>query len=50
MSKGAINGMTLPMSRELGKRGIRVVAILPGLISTKIVSYLKKSIEEKILG
>ena len=29
-SKGAINGMILPMARDLGKFGIRVAAIAPG--------------------
>jgi 3-hydroxyacyl-CoA dehydrogenase/3-hydroxy-2-methylbutyryl-CoA dehydrogenase len=30
-SKGAINGMMLPMARDLGKFGIRVCAIAPGI-------------------
>lgn len=33
-SKGALNGMTLPMARDLGKYGIRVNTIAPGLIVT----------------
>ena len=30
-SKGALNGMVLPMARDLGKFGIRVAAIAPGI-------------------
>ncbi len=30
-SKGAVNGMVLPMARDLGKFGIRVLAISPGI-------------------
>lgn len=33
-TKGAINGMTLPMAREVGPKGIRVVTIAPGPIET----------------
>ena len=33
-SKGAINGMVLPMARDLGKYGIRAVAVAPNLIQT----------------
>ena len=29
-SKGAVAGMTLPVSRDLAKNGIRVVTIAPG--------------------
>ena len=35
-SKGAINGAVLPMARDLGKYGIRVVAIAPGVFATPI--------------
>lgn len=31
-SKGAIVGMTLPMARELGEFGIRVVTVAPGVM------------------
>ena len=33
-SKAAIIGMTLPMARDLGKYGIRVMTLAPGLIET----------------
>ena len=33
-AKGAINGMLMPMARDLGKFGIRVAAVAPGLFDT----------------
>jgi 3-hydroxyacyl-CoA dehydrogenase len=33
-TKGAINGMVMPMARDLGRFGIRVVAIAPGCFET----------------
>lgn len=36
-SKGAIASMTLPLAREFGKFGIRVMAIAPGVFSTPMV-------------
>ena len=35
-TKGAINGIVLPMARDLGKFGIRVVAIAPGIFMTPL--------------
>ena len=35
-SKGAINGMTVPIARDLSAVGIRVNTIMPGLIDTPI--------------
>lgn len=37
-SKGAVAAMTLPLARELGKFGIRVMAIAPGVFSTPMVN------------
>lgn len=45
MSKGAIIGMTLPLARDLGKFGIRVVTLAPGLFLTP----MGKSYPEKFL-
>jgi len=37
-SKAGINGMTLPLSRELADFGIRVMAIAPGIFSTPLLA------------
>jgi len=43
-TKGGINGITLPMAREVGPRGIRVVTIAPGPIMTEMHEKLEKEI------
>jgi len=40
--KGGIKSMTLPMARDLGKRGIRVNCILPGVFDTPMTAPLKQ--------
>ena len=35
-SKGAINGMLMPMARDLGRFGIRVLAIAPGTFKSPL--------------
>ena len=37
-TKGAINGIVMPMARDLGKYGIRVAAIAPGIFATPIAA------------
>lgn len=44
-SKGAIIGMTLPMARDLGKFGIRVCTIAPGIFITP----MGKSLNPKVI-
>lgn len=39
-SKGAIIGMTLPMARDLGKFGIRVMTIAPGIFQTPMGDHV----------
>ena len=39
-SKGAINGLTLPMARDLGRYGIRVTTIAPGPFLTPMTKPL----------
>jgi NAD(P)-dependent dehydrogenase (short-subunit alcohol dehydrogenase family) len=39
-SKGGIVGMTLPAARDLASRGIRVMAIAPGLFDTPLLAAL----------
>ena len=38
-SKGAVNGFLLPMARDLGKFGIRTIAIAPGVFITPLNDY-----------
>ncbi len=41
-SKGGIIGLTLPLARDLGSRGIRVVTICPGIMDTPILAALNE--------
>ena len=43
-SKGAINGMMLPMARDLGRFGIRVAAIAPGIFATPMGAKMPKKV------
>ena len=45
-SKGAVAGMTLPISRDLSKNGIRVVTIAPGNLYVALKeSYVHACVE-----
>jgi 3-hydroxyacyl-CoA dehydrogenase len=41
-SKGAVNGMVVPLARDLGKYKIRVMAIAPGVFLTPMADGLQK--------
>lgn len=43
-SKGAINGMVMPMARDLGKFGIRVAAIAPGIFQTPMAGHMPEKV------
>ncbi len=49
-SKGGVVGMTLPLARDLGSMGIRVVTIAPGIMDTPLLDSappeLKQSLAE----
>lgn len=47
-SKGAVASMTLPISRELARHGIRVMAIAPGLFETPMFEQLPPSAREAL--
>lgn len=47
-SKGGIASMTLPMARDLSRDGIRVCAILPGLIATPMFDSLTDDIRASL--
>ena len=43
-TKGALNGIVLPMARDLGKFGIRVNAIAPGVFQTPMAKLMPEII------
>ncbi|HKJ35902.1 MAG TPA: 3-hydroxyacyl-CoA dehydrogenase [Solirubrobacterales bacterium] len=47
-SKGGIVGMTLPAARDLSSRGIRVLAIAPGLFDTPLLAALPEEAREAL--
>ena len=47
-SKCAVNGLTKSLARELGKDGIRVNAVAPGVIATDMVAALPPAMVEKL--
>lgn len=49
-SKGAVIGMTLPMARDLGRYGIRVVTICPGIIDTPLMQGAAPKVKEGLLA
>lgn len=49
-SKFAINGMTKSLSRELGKYGIRVNAVAPGITETDMVRALPKEMIQPLIN
>ena len=48
-SKAAVNGLTRALSRELGKDGIRVNAVAPGVTRTDMVAALPESMVAPLL-
>lgn len=49
-SKFAINGLTKSLARELGKDGIRVNAVAPGIIKTDMVAVLDQKMIKAMEG
>ena len=47
-SKGAIVGMTLPLARDLAKKGIRVNTIAPGLVLTPLLMGLPEKVQQEL--
>lgn len=43
-SKGAVASMTLPMTRDLSRHGIRVITIAPGTFETPMTSLLSEKV------
>lgn len=49
-SKAAVVGMTLPIAREIGDYGMRIVSIAPGLFETPLTSGVSDAIKQGIVA
>jgi NAD(P)-dependent dehydrogenase (short-subunit alcohol dehydrogenase family) len=47
-SKGGIVAMTLPLSRELDRHGIRVMTIAPGIIKTPMMAGMPDNVQDAL--
>ena len=47
-SKAGIAGLTLPMARDLADKGIRVMAIAPGIFGTPMVTAFPKEVQDAL--
>ena len=47
-TKGAINGIVLPMARDLGRYGIRVVSIAPGIFETPMAHGFPEAVKKRL--
>ncbi|MCZ4282514.1 SDR family NAD(P)-dependent oxidoreductase [Kiloniella laminariae] len=48
-SKGGVASLTLPLSRELARSAIRVVAIAPGVMETPMVAGMSDKVKEALI-
>jgi NAD(P)-dependent dehydrogenase (short-subunit alcohol dehydrogenase family) len=49
-TKGAVNAMTIPMARDLGKFKIRVMGIAPGVFHTPMGEGLQKKAVDHMIS
>ena len=49
-SKGGVIAMTLPMARDLGRYGIRVMSIAPGIIDTPLMASASADVKDGLLN
>ena len=47
-SKGGITSLTLPMARDLADKGVRVMAIAPGIFGTPMVTSFPKDVQDSL--
>jgi NAD(P)-dependent dehydrogenase (short-subunit alcohol dehydrogenase family) len=47
-SKAGVHGITLPVARELGRFGIRVCAIAPGIFDTPMMAQASEEVRESL--
>jgi NAD(P)-dependent dehydrogenase (short-subunit alcohol dehydrogenase family) len=48
-SKGAVASLTLPLARELGQHGIRVVSIAPGAFDTPMMQSAPENVRQSLI-
>ena len=48
-SKGGVAGMTLPIARDLGRSGIRVATIAPGIFETPMMQFAPPQVREPLI-
>lgn len=48
-SKFAVNGLTISLARELGPKGIRVNAVVPGITETDMMKAVPKEVIEPLV-
>ena len=49
-SKGGIAAMTLPIARDLAKRGVRVMTIAPGVFETPLLASAPDEVKEPLIA
>ncbi len=49
-SKGGVASLTLPLARELGEHGIRVVSIAPGVFDTPMMQAAPEKVRQSLSG
>jgi NAD(P)-dependent dehydrogenase (short-subunit alcohol dehydrogenase family) len=49
-SKGAVAAMTLPMAREFGPHGIRVLSVAPGVFETPMMQAASEKVRQPLLA
>ncbi len=49
-SKGGIVSMTLPIARDLGKRGIRVMCVAPGVFETPLLAAAPDEVRQPLIA
>lgn len=49
-SKGAVASMALPLARDLGRHGVRVVAVAPGVFETNMTALMADKTRKALAG
>ncbi len=49
-SNGGVDGLTIPMARDLSDKGVRVCSIAPGLFLTPLLESLPNEVQESLGG